>query len=172
MIGPTPRLLSCALLLAFAGCANPVDIGSSEAALAGDVMLCVDTIDCGGICGTEREVRRFLADCQGNDEGPGGPCFNRCWSACRHSGERSGRLVACTEECRILRCPADAARGALVRTGHFGCPSPAPDTICFMLYAPVDCGGCIYSNGCFAAAAGFVDGQCRRLSDDRIFLLE
>ena len=51
-----------------------------------DPILCVDTLDCGGICGTEQEVNVFLAQCNG---GPAGPCFDDCWSACNHANENN-----------------------------------------------------------------------------------
>lgn len=149
-----------------AGCAS--DVGESSMAVRDPgVVLCVDTLDCGGLCGTEREIQVFLAQCGagGPEGGPAGACHNQCWSACRHSGERSGRLVACTEECRMARCPENAGSNGLIQAGFAECPAPAPDSICFLLYAPVDCGGCIYSNSCFAAAAGFTGGQCQPVGD-------
>ena len=44
------------------------------------------------------------------------------------------------------------------------CPAPDPDVFCILVYDPVVCGGCRYSNDCFAAAAGWdVETQCREI---------
>lgn len=147
--------------LAVAGCT--ADVGGVSDGLHEDVVLCLDTVDCGGICGTEREVRAFLNACaaQNGDNGPVGPCFSDCWSACRLRAEHSQQPIACTMECMVGQCPASAA--ALLHAGDVTCPEPSPDTICITLYAPVDCGGCVYSNSCVAASAGFTAGQCTEL---------
>ena len=130
-------------------------------------ILCVDTLDCGGICGTQQEVNVFLAQCNG---GPAGPCFDDCWSACDHSNSvnNNPNLSACTQECVTAACPADAANQGLTHAGHLdSCPVPAADAICYMIYAPVDCGGCVYSNGCLAEAAGMNSAACQDVGEQK-----
>lgn len=149
-------------VLVFAGCA--ADVTSESAEL--EVVLCVDTVDCGGICGTRQQVNSFLAQCDARHggRGPVGPCFSDCWSACRMRAEHSRRPVACTMACMTSHCPDEAASSGLVHAGHAECPAPDPDAICLAVYAPVDCGGCVYSNSCVAASAGFAEGECTDLS--------
>lgn len=139
---------------------------------AGDEpILCVDTLDCGGICGTEHEVQIFLAQCNaGQSADPAGPCMDDCWSACRHASDANNNpnLVACTQECMTIDCPGPAAQSGLQGIhGSDECPVPNPEAICFALYDPVVCGqdDCTYSNGCVAAAAGFAGGQCKAVND-------
>jgi len=40
------------------------------------------------------------------------------------------------------------------------CPTPSPNFVCTMEYAPVKCDGCLYPNACTAGAAGFTKEQC------------
>lgn len=124
--------------------------------------LCVDTLTCGGFCGTQSEVDAWLSDC---DAGPHGPCFSDCWNSCLHSAAASNgnnpNLSVCSFECVTAACPNDAAQGGLLQAGLTdACPVPDPSVLCFQLFAPVDCGGCTYSNSCVAASAGFAVGQC------------
>jgi len=74
-------------------------------------LLCVLTIDCGGICGTEKEVQRFLKQCdkKSNANGPVGPCYSDCWNVCVHAHSNGPNLVACTKECMVGLCPAKAS---------------------------------------------------------------
>src|SRR5262249_43351582 len=62
--------------------------------------------------------------------------------------------------------PGDSAgppRGA--STSPPRCPDAAPNVVCPMIYAPVVCKGCRYSNGCVAKAAGFdADKDCAKAS--------
>ena len=44
--------------------------------------------------------------------------------------------------------------------GKKTCPTPKPDVVCTMEYAPVKCDGCVYPNACAAGAAGFKKEQC------------
>ena len=45
------------------------------------------------------------------------------------------------------------------------CPQPSPEVVCIQLYAPVRCGACVYSNECFARAAGQDVKLCQRLPE-------
>jgi hypothetical protein len=45
------------------------------------------------------------------------------------------------------------------------CPLSDPDVICLALFDPVTCGGCVYTNQCFAGAAGFTLGECQSVSE-------
>jgi hypothetical protein len=40
------------------------------------------------------------------------------------------------------------------------CPESDPGLLCITLFQPVDCSGCIYSNECFAAGAGYAADDC------------
>ena len=53
---------------------------------ADEPLLCIDTLDCGGLCGTEQEIQVFLAQC---NAGPTGPCFSSCWNSCRHANSQN-----------------------------------------------------------------------------------
>ena len=130
-------------------------------------ILCVDTLDCGGLCGTQQEIDVFLRHC---NNGPAGPCFTSCWNVCEHANDNSNNphLSACTQECVYASCPADAAAQGLLHAGHADtCPVPDPEAICYMIYAPVDCAGCVYSNSCIAAAAGLNPAACTDISTPR-----
>jgi hypothetical protein len=54
------------------------------------------------------------------------------------------------EQC-VLKAAEDAKKS---------CPTPSPNFICPMEYAPVKCDGCLYPNACTAGAAGFTKEQC------------
>jgi hypothetical protein len=40
------------------------------------------------------------------------------------------------------------------------CPERSPDVACTMMYAPVNCNDCVYSNLCIARSAGFGTSSC------------
>lgn len=134
--------------------------------------LCIDTIDCGGFCGTQQQVNAFLNQC---NNGPAGPCFDDCWNACNHSNANNNNpnLSVCTQECATATCPAEAAEQGLLHAGlSDSCPVPDPEAVCFLLYDPVDCGGCVYSNACIATAAGLNVATCTAIGGETILLTE
>jgi hypothetical protein len=45
------------------------------------------------------------------------------------------------------------------------CNESDPDLICFALFAPVNCKGCIYDNGCLAGGAGYSEADCVQLQE-------
>ena len=139
------------------GCGGePVDEGARQISGNGGVqqIICIDGINCGG-CGTLGEVHRLMAGCYG--KGPTGPCFSDCWNPCmqRASHSQSPNPIACTMDCMYKSCPNAAATPGVKRIGPASCPKSDPNVICTMIYAPTDCGGCIYGSACFATAAGF-----------------
>lgn len=139
---------------------------------ADEPLLCIDTLDCGGLCGTEQEIQVFLAQC---NAGPTGPCFSSCWNSCRHANSQNNNPNAtlCTLECLIAECPNDNATQGLQQAGLIEeCPLPDPAAVCFQIYAPVECGGCTYGNSCIAAAAGFNPATCSSADDPIITLSE
>jgi hypothetical protein len=46
-------------------------------------------------------------------------------------------------------------------TAGTSCPDPSPDRACTMMYEPVSCDGCVYSNLCRALAAGLPRSSCQ-----------
>jgi hypothetical protein len=133
--------------------------------------LCVDTLDCGGFCGSVQQVNAFLNRCTA---GPTGPCFDECFSTCTAGSQgQNPNPTACTLECALADCPDDNANSGLLQAGLIEeCPLPDPAALCFQIYAPVECGGCEYGNSCIAAAAGFNPASCTDVGDTVIFLGE
>lgn len=133
--------------------------------------LCVDSLECGGFCGSVQQVNAWMRQCQ---SGPTGPCFDDCWSTCTAGWQgQNPNPTVCTLECAIADCPASEGNNGLVQAGLVEeCPVPAPYAICPMIYAPVDCGGCEYGNTCLAEAAGLNSAACTDVGGPVILLEE
>ena len=84
--------------------------------------------------------------------------------------------VACTKDFKPVLCEGcEYANACIAGAAGFkaeqctlkaaedakkACPTPSPNFVCTMEYAPVKCDGCLYPNGCTAGAAGFTKEQC------------
>jgi hypothetical protein len=98
-------------------------------------------------------------------------------SDCSDLNRGSAAFGLCKAYCEALACstPEPKNQEACVRIFDaflknagtvppcFTCPVPNPNVVCTLEFAPVTCGGCVYTNQCNANAAGFAPGQCERI---------